>query len=83
MQFADILNSTDRVLVDISCEEVRTYRFISGGTVVVMNIVRPLALSVSKSGHYIIADDNTTTFVPFGFISVTWEPKSGMPNLGA
>jgi hypothetical protein len=56
-------NESERVFSDISNEAVRTYLYANGSKVVIDD---PIALHVSKSGHYVVRADGLVTFLPYG-----------------
>lgn len=56
-------NKSGRTFSDISSEFVRSYLFAGGGEV---QIDEPIALHVSKSGHYVADRSGVVTFLPYG-----------------
>lgn len=54
-------NDSDRNFRDISSELVRTYIFTDAKIV----IDDPIALHVSKSGHYVADSSGVVTFLPY------------------
>ncbi len=59
----DDRNESGRVFSDISTELMRTYVYAGGEELV---IDHPIALHVSKSGHYVASTDGVVTFFPYG-----------------
>lgn len=61
-QFND-RNESGRTFSDISTELMRTYMFANGSKI---EIESPIALHVSKSGHYVADVTGAVTFLPYG-----------------
>jgi hypothetical protein len=71
-------NATDLEFTDISSEQWREYRFLSGETV---RIDAPLQLNVSESkGHRIFDSHGVSHYIPPGWIHLKWKVKDGAPN---
>ena len=77
-------NESKYEFVDISSESVRIYNFPIGcdGELKHNEVVirSPQWLSVSKAGHRIVDLAGGCIFVPYGWISVEWMPKSNKPH---
>jgi hypothetical protein len=56
-------NESGRTFSDISTEQVRSYMYAGGSKIEITN---PIALHVSKSGHYVADSSGVVTFLPYG-----------------
>jgi len=60
---------------DVSAEEYRIYTFPGGEKI---RVDTPQYLNVSKSGgHRIIVSENSTVYIPAGWLSVQWVNRPG------
>lgn len=71
-------NVSGLVFKDIDDEEFRQYMFVRDGKVIVLKIVRPIKLHVSKSGgHRLFTEAGTSMYIPYGWIGIEWKAKKG------
>lgn len=78
MKFEDIKNESNRKFKSIEKEAWRDYTYPGGD---IICIESPIALSVSKSGHYVIDSNGIVNFFPNEWIRLRWQNKDGEPNL--
>jgi hypothetical protein len=74
-------NESGRVFVDITAEAERTYIFSSGFKLV---IGEPIALHISKSGHYVVGTDGVVSFMPYGpngFVALQFVNLANKPTM--
>jgi photosystem II stability/assembly factor-like uncharacterized protein len=73
-------NVSGRAFTDLTNELVRTYLFANGKVV----IDNPIALHISKSGHYVARADGVVTFLPYGpngFIALQFVCYADAPTM--
>lgn len=73
----ELRNRSGHVFIDVSMELYREYEFESGR---VFAIDHPQWLSVSKTGHRVLAADGKSYFIPFGWIALKWVSAEGSPH---
>lgn len=74
----DFKNESGLDFTDISSESVRRYHY-KGGEVI--EIAGPLMLNVSRSGGHRIFDENgVSSYIPKGWIRLSWVSKNGKPH---
>jgi hypothetical protein len=68
---------------DVSAELRRTYTFVDDeGNEKKIDVSAPLWLNVSASGgHRIIVADNSTVYIPAGWLKLQWWNKPGFEPL--
>lgn len=74
-------NESGREFTDITHEATRTYIFASGFKLV---IEEPIALHISKSGHYVVETDGVVTFIPYGpngFVALQFVALANKPTM--
>jgi hypothetical protein len=74
-------NQSDRKFTDITDESVRTYLFANGFKLVLAD---PIALHISKSGHYVAQTSGVVTFIPYGpngFAALQFLNRDGRPTM--
>ena len=70
-------NATSLAFTDISSELYREYEFPGGNKV---RIDLPYKLNVSKNGHRVWDANETSHYIPMGWIHLQWEVREGQPN---
>jgi len=74
-------NESGREFSDLTNELVRTYLFANGFKLVIDD---PIALHISKSGHYVVRADGVVTFVPYGangFVALQFLTHGDAPSM--
>ncbi len=77
MAKVELINKGRHEFIDVSSEMYRTYVFPNGEE---FDIEEPQWLAVSDSGHRVLDIQETSHFIPFGWIHLKWEVKTGEPH---
>lgn len=74
----ELRNESKNEFTDISTEAYRCYVWPDGSQVLITN---PEWLHVSKSGgHRILDRDETSHYIPSGWIHLSWQVDDGAPH---
>ena len=78
MKFEEIVNESEREFKSLEAEAWRSYTYPNGD---ILEIINPIALSISGSGHYVIDSEGVVNFFPKGFIRLRWHNKIDQANI--
>lgn len=73
----DFVNKGNNDFIDIDSELWREYRFQNNETI---RIINPLKLCVKSNGHRVWDAQNTSHYIPTGWIHLKWKVKDNEAN---
>lgn len=73
----DFVNKGNNDFIDIDSELWREYRFQNNETI---RIINPLKLCVKSKGHRVWDAQNTSHYIPTGWIHLKWKVKDNEAN---
>ncbi|QIG73987.1 hypothetical protein PP935_gp212 [Rhizobium phage RHph_N34] len=84
LEFKDVRVPGSVDISDISSEEFRIYEFLLEGLKEPQYVIieNPIALHVRESGSHVVVNSlGETTYVPTGWLHLTWRAKEGEDHI--